>query len=244
MIRSRFVLPMTLVCLGFSLDALAAREWTDGSGLYQRTGTLIRYEANQVWIKAENGKVIAIDYAKLSHRDQEYVKSAHHVSTSPTGGVDKANSGATDGSNLFVQVAQQDATPQNATQPYTPPQDTTQPEATTTPAAGLIFKRVFSGPRGTFHLISSGGTVHYHLVTCNPDEHCSACHHCHRTSYLASLTFSRFDEHFLYYNVSNGDPATIAFAIARNPWNDDYSVFRHTREGWTKFGSFCREIPR
>jgi hypothetical protein len=107
-----------------------------------------------------------------------------------------------------------------------------------------VFKRVYSGWNGTFHLIDSGGTAHYYLKYWYPGE-CGDEEYYVRRAHLASLQFVNSDGRFLIYRSEHGDRKTIYWAFALRPSHCGlYEVYRGTRDGFRLYGRFECATPR
>ncbi|WP_186774941.1 SHD1 domain-containing protein [Allorhodopirellula solitaria] len=64
-------LPLVAVSIGHSQDA--ARQWTDSTGRFKITGTLIEVTGGNAMIKNSDGKTIRIPISRLSEQDQAFL---------------------------------------------------------------------------------------------------------------------------------------------------------------------------
>ena len=76
--RTKFVIA-ALMSLSFFISAANAqverRTWTDVSGKYSLKATFVSFERGTVKLKDTDGVVVALPIAKLSEKDQQYVRS-------------------------------------------------------------------------------------------------------------------------------------------------------------------------
>lgn len=108
-----------------------------------------------------------------------------------------------------------------------------------TGAAGdAVFKAVLKCSGGTFHLIGTGGTVHYRI----PCGHHGCC--C-RVAWLAKLKLVKDEDGYLYYRLIHGDPDTTFFVIKKtSSFCRHYAVWRGVKQQKPQFfGYFRLEIP-
>ena len=104
-----------------------------------------------------------------------------------------------------------------------------QPPVASSPG-GPVYKMVFSGCYGTFHLIDQLGTAHY---TLGGKKH------------LALLRYQKADLKYTHYVVEIGDPFASKWAFSRLPdAPGQYSVWRLTRNGWKLYDMAHVSRPR
>lgn len=76
MFRLIFVPPASVLLLFvLQFSSATARQWQDATGKYTIQGDLIARSADQVVIKKEKDKLVAVNIAELSKADQDYLKS-------------------------------------------------------------------------------------------------------------------------------------------------------------------------
>jgi hypothetical protein len=108
-----------------------------------------------------------------------------------------------------------------------------------------VFKRVYSGWNGTFHLIADGGTAHYYMRHHCPGECCEE-DYCVSRPHLVALHCWYVGKNFFYYKAHHGDPAHRYWALEK--WPTDCGrcsvwFWSETEREWCFFGWFRLEIP-
>jgi hypothetical protein len=122
------------------------REWVDRSGEYREEATFVRYQDGQVWLRRPNGQYLAIRWAELSKDDQTFVTT--YMAAIKEAGIDQTRLNAPDAEWTAILTAAR-----VRTQPDGIPGEI--------PGGPPIQKHVYSGCRGTFHIVGNLGTALY-----------------------------------------------------------------------------------
>lgn len=133
-----------------------------------------------------------------------------------------------------------------------------EPGVAAPPAERRLAKMVYRNELATFFLVFDQGSAHYLLQHGQPappqpvvclDGHCPLGPGVSPPNYVPHLATLRLedssDPNYWHYTARDGDEFTAEWAFARRPSRDGgYAVYRQTRSGWARYGSFTRRVLR
>jgi hypothetical protein len=106
---------------------------------------------------------------------------------------------------------------------------------------------IYRNELATFILVVESGSGHY-LLDAGPAA--PVCVDCGPAAnfvpHIAALEFKPTnDPNYVHYTAPDGDPYTSEWAFGQRPSVDgQFAVYRQTRGGWFRYGSFSREAVR
>jgi hypothetical protein len=122
-----------------------------------------------------------------------------------------------------------------------------------------LAKMIYHNELGTFFLVLDQGSALYHLQHQQPTgpqsqaqpqaQPCLDGGTSPGSGYVQHLATLQFEEsndgNYWHYTTRDGDQFTSEWAFAQRPSRDGgYAVYRQTRGGWARYGSFSRQAVR